>query len=83
MAEGDNQKTAAELANELNLLKEHKDLVERIKKLTEEQLESLKDHSDVNEAVNLAIKQQLANLEKSLDYHQRQVEAAEKYQLPS
>ena len=79
MAEGDNQKTAAELANELNLLKEHKDLVERIKKLTEEQLESLKDHSDVNEAVNLAIKQQLANLEKSLDYHQRQVEAAEKY----
>jgi len=79
MAEGDNKKTAAELANELNLLKEHKDLVERIKKLTEEQLESLKDHSDVTEAVNLAIKQQLANLEKSLDYHQRQVEAAEKY----
>jgi hypothetical protein len=79
MAEGDNKKTAAELARELNLLQEHKDLVESIKKLTEEQLESLKDHSDVSEKVNLAIKQQLANLEKSLDYHQRQVEAAETY----
>ena len=57
MAEGDNQKTAAEIAAELQALTDKKKLTEEIKKLTEEQLKVLKEHSTLSEEIRARLEQ--------------------------
>ena len=79
MAEGDNQKTAAEIAAELQALTDKKKLTEEIKKLTEEQLKVLKEHSTLSEEIRARLEQELATREKTTSYLLKQVEESRRY----
>ena len=79
MAEDKKEKTAAQIAAELQALKDQKKLAEEIKKLTDDQLKALKDLKSAQEKINLAAEVELNNREKSVTRLQEAITTAKVY----